>query len=106
MMKPTDPRTIERDPAVVVSRRLLRRARFMLGDDARSAVCESASNGIVRPRSTAERCCANFPQPQHPADFDRVDPGVMPIENQAHLKEVLRWYRETHPVWFSWLDVP
>ncbi len=37
--------------------------------------------------------------------FDRVDPQVMPIEKQDAIREVLRWYKREHPVWFSWLEI-
>ncbi|HEX7604368.1 MAG TPA: hypothetical protein VF316_22270 [Polyangiaceae bacterium] len=37
--------------------------------------------------------------------FDRIDPGVMPLENQAALRRVLDWYKAEHPMWFGWLDL-
>ncbi len=37
--------------------------------------------------------------------FDRVDESVMPKKNCEHLAQVLRAYREAHPIWFSWLEV-
>ena len=37
--------------------------------------------------------------------FDRIDEGVMPLENQAALRGVLAWYKAEHPMWFGWLDL-
>ena len=37
--------------------------------------------------------------------FDRIDVGVMPLENQAALRRVLAWYKAEHPMWFGWLDL-
>jgi hypothetical protein len=37
--------------------------------------------------------------------FDRVDDQVMPKERQARIREVLRWYKANHPVWFGWLEL-
>ena len=38
-------------------------------------------------------------------DFDRIDERVMPRDQQQKVREVLRWYQETHPVWFEWLQI-
>ena len=37
--------------------------------------------------------------------FDKVDENIVPRDKQAALRDVLQWYRKTHPVWFAWLDV-
>jgi len=37
--------------------------------------------------------------------FDRIPPEVISIEKQKKLLEVLRWYKERHPLWFSWLEL-
>ncbi len=38
--------------------------------------------------------------------FDRVDERVMPREKQLAIRKVLEWYKESHPVWFEWLEIP
>jgi hypothetical protein len=37
--------------------------------------------------------------------FDRVDEMVMPREKQEAIRRVLEWYKQNHPVWFSWLEI-
>jgi hypothetical protein len=37
--------------------------------------------------------------------FDRLDDKVMPKEKQQAIRRVLEWYKENHPVWFSWLEI-
>jgi hypothetical protein len=37
--------------------------------------------------------------------FDQVNEMVLPRDKQARVREVLRWYKMHHPVWFHWLDV-
>jgi hypothetical protein len=37
--------------------------------------------------------------------FDRIPPEVISQENQAVLLEVLRWYKQHHPIWFAWLEI-
>ncbi len=35
--------------------------------------------------------------------FDRVDPEVIPRDKLDLIQKVLRWYKQNHPTWFSWL---
>jgi hypothetical protein len=37
--------------------------------------------------------------------FDRVDEKVMPRAKQDAIRKVLEWYKASHPVWFSWLEI-
>ncbi len=37
--------------------------------------------------------------------FDRIAPEVIPLEKQRKLRRILEWYKEHHPIWFSWLEV-
>jgi hypothetical protein len=46
----------------------------------------------------------------HVGDKIRVNsrshpPEVIPKERQKKLLEILRWYKQEHPVWFHWLEV-
>lgn len=38
-------------------------------------------------------------------DFDRVDERVMPRQSQEAIRDVLKWYKQAHPVWFNWLEI-
>ena len=38
-------------------------------------------------------------------NFDRISPDVISKERQKKLLEILKWYKEEHPVWFHWLEV-
>ncbi|HKS25881.1 MAG TPA: hypothetical protein VJZ76_24025 [Thermoanaerobaculia bacterium] len=37
--------------------------------------------------------------------FDRVDERVMPRQSQEAVRDILRWYKQEHPVWFDWLQM-
>jgi hypothetical protein len=37
--------------------------------------------------------------------FERINEMVLPRDRQARIREVLRWYKANHPVWFAWLDL-
>ncbi len=37
--------------------------------------------------------------------FDRVDEAVLPPAKKEYMRRVLRWYKESHPIWFRWLEI-
>jgi hypothetical protein len=37
--------------------------------------------------------------------LDRIPPEVISFEKQKTLLEVLRWYKNRHPLWFSWMEL-
>jgi hypothetical protein len=38
-------------------------------------------------------------------DFDRISPDVISKERQKKLLEILKWYKQEHPIWFHWLEI-
>ena len=47
-----------------------------------------------------------FPQQDHiRVHFDRIPPDVIRPEAQIKLLQILRWYKQHHPLWFSWLEI-
>ncbi len=37
--------------------------------------------------------------------FDRIDEKVLPRSSQERIRKALTWYKSSHPVWFSWLEL-
>ena len=37
--------------------------------------------------------------------FDWLDEAVLTRENQELMREILLWYKDSHPVWFHWLEI-
>ena len=37
--------------------------------------------------------------------WDRIDERVMPRDKQLAIRDVLEWYKASHPVWFEWLKL-
>jgi hypothetical protein len=37
--------------------------------------------------------------------LDRIPPEVISLDKQRRLREVLRWYKQRHPIWFGWVDI-
>jgi hypothetical protein len=80
--------------------------RFLSGvDHTRRAVKISDSGRIRNELQTMFSQALEFRGEMFRVDFDRVDERVMPRHQQQKVREVLRWYKETHPVWFEWLQI-
>jgi hypothetical protein len=37
--------------------------------------------------------------------FDRINDDVIRPEHRRVIRSVAEWYKENHPVWFSWLEL-
>ena len=37
--------------------------------------------------------------------LDDVEESVLPADKKKLVREVLHWYKEHHPRWFSWLEI-
>ncbi len=35
--------------------------------------------------------------------FESIDDAVLAQDKRELIREVLRWYKQTHPMWFQWL---
>jgi hypothetical protein len=80
--------------------------RFLSGvDHTRRAVKISDSGRIRNELQTMFSQALEFRGDMFRVDFDRIDERVMARDQQQKVREVLRWYQETHPVWFEWLQI-
>ncbi len=82
-------------------------SRFMGGEDYQHRPVRISDSGRIR--NELQTLCSEaleFPQQDHiRVHFDRIPAEVIPPASQTKLREILRWYKETHPLWFSWLDL-
>ena len=82
-------------------------ARFFYGEDFRTRAVKISDSGRVR--NELQTLCSEALE--YVADrkirlhFDRILPEVISNKNQLLLLEALRWYKENHPIWFSWLEI-
>jgi hypothetical protein len=80
--------------------------RFLAGvDHARRAVKISDSGRIRNELQTMLSQALEFDGDRMCVRFERIDEKVMPREKQAAIREVLEWYKASHPVWFEWLEI-
>lgn len=82
-------------------------ARFLAGEDFRRRAVKISDSGRIR--NELQTLCSEaleFPS----RDSMRLVVGKIPdsifdLEKRTRLAELLRWYKERHPVWFGWLEV-
>jgi len=82
-------------------------SRFMGGEDYQHRPVRISDSGRIR--NELQTLCSEaleFPQQDHILiHFDRIPPEVIPPASQVKLLEILRWYKQAHPLWFAWLDI-
>ncbi len=80
--------------------------RFLSGvDHTRRPVKISDSGRIRNELQTMLSQALEFEGDRIRVHFDRVDEKVMPREKQDKIRDVLAWYKASHPVWFHWLEL-
>ena len=81
--------------------------RFIYGEDFRTRPVKISDSGRIR--NELQTLCSEALE--YPGEgkirvyFDRIPPEVISLEDQKVLREVLEWYKDHHPLWFSWLEI-
>jgi hypothetical protein len=82
-------------------------SRFLAGEDYSNRPVKISDSGRIR--NELQTLCVEaleFVGEQHiRIHFDRIPPEVIPPDKQNKLLEILSWYKQRHPIWFSWLEV-
>jgi hypothetical protein len=80
--------------------------RFIAGEDYRNRAVKVSDSGRIR-NELQTLCSQALEYTDHTIriDFGRIDDEVILPEKQRVIREVLEWYKATHPVWFSWLEI-
>lgn len=81
--------------------------RFFRGEDWRLRAVKISDSGRIRNelQTLCSEALEHFGENGVRLYFDRIGTDVIFPEQQAVLKEVLGWYKEHHPLWFSWLEL-
>jgi hypothetical protein len=81
--------------------------RFLRGENHQERPVKISDSGRIR--NELQTLCSDaldhFGESGVRVHFDRIPPDVISPEDQKRLREVLRWYKEHHPLWFSWLEL-
>ncbi len=80
--------------------------RFFYGEDYRTRAVKISDSGRIR--NELQTLCSEaleHTKGHLRVHFDRIPAEVISLEHQKLLIEVLRWYKEHHPIWFRWLEI-
>lgn len=80
--------------------------RFIAGEDFRRRAVKVSDSGRIR--NELQTLCSQALEYRDDTiliHFDRIEPDVMSEAKQKTVREVLTWYKQHHPVWFSWLEI-
>ncbi len=81
--------------------------RFFRGEDWTRRAVKISDSGRIRNelQTLCSEALEHFGEDGIRVHFDRIADDVIFPEQQKVLREVLTWYKEHHPLWFSWLEI-
>ena len=81
--------------------------RFFYGEDYRDRPVKISDSGRIRNelQTLCSEALEHFGENGIRLYFDRISGDVIFPDQQVMLREVLAWYKEHHPIWFSWLEL-
>jgi hypothetical protein len=81
--------------------------RFYRGQDWKTRPVKVSDSGRIRNelQTLASEALEYFGDNGIRIHFDRIDDAVLSPDKKQLIREVLTWYREHHPIWFSWLEM-
>jgi len=81
--------------------------RFYAGECYRSRPVKISDSGRIRNelQTWCSEALEHFGDEGMRVHLDQVEDAVLSAEKKAFVREVLRWYKENHPLWFRWLEI-
>jgi hypothetical protein len=81
--------------------------RFIYGENFRTRPVKISDSGRIR--NELQTLCSEaleyLGDGKILVHFDRIPPEVISLKDQKVLREVLKWYKKHHPIWFHWLEI-
>lgn len=82
-------------------------ARFLAGENYRQRAVKISDSGRIR--NELQTLCSEaleFPSRDTMClILSRIPDSIFSVEKRERLAELLRWYKDRHPVWFGWLEI-
>ncbi|MFO7891339.1 MAG: hypothetical protein R6V04_13490 [bacterium] len=80
--------------------------RFMHGEDYKTRPVKISDSGRIRNelQTLCSEALEHYGFKGMKIYFNKISPDVISPENQKKLRQILIWYKENHPLWFSWLE--
>lgn len=78
--------------------------RFLYGEDYRKRPVKISDSGRIR--NELQTLCyeaLEFNREEIKIYFNKIPQEVLSSKQQQQLREILQWYKDHHPLWFSWL---
>jgi hypothetical protein len=81
--------------------------RFMRGENYKERAVKISDSGRIRNelQTLCSEALEHFDINGLKVHFDRIAEDVISTEDQKILKDILVWYKKSHPIWFSWLEL-
>jgi hypothetical protein len=81
--------------------------RFYAGECYRSRPVKISDAGRIRNelKTWCSEALEHFGERGMRVHLDDVEDSVLPADKKKLVREVLHWYKEHHPRWFSWLEI-
>ena len=79
----------------------------MRGEDYKDRAVKISDSGRIRNelQTLCSEALEHFGTNGIKVHFDRIATDVISLEDQKTLRDILLWYKENHPIWFSWLEL-
>jgi hypothetical protein len=81
--------------------------RFLRGENYEERPVKISDSGRIR--NELQTLCSDaldhFGESGVRVHFNRIPPDVISPGDQERLREILRWYKVHHPLWFKWLEL-
>jgi len=80
--------------------------RFMRGEDYYERAAKISDSGRIRNelQTLCSEAIEHFGTHGIRIKYDDIPKDVILPEDQLTLRDILKWYKKNHPIWFSWLD--
>lgn len=81
--------------------------RFLRGEDYTDRRVTLSDSGRIRNelQTLCTEALEHFADHSIKLHFDRIPADVIPPDDQVKLREILEWYKASHPIWFKWLEI-
>ena len=81
--------------------------RFYAGTDFRTRPVKVSDSGRIRNelQTLASESLEYLPDDRIRVHFGHIDDAVLAPDKKALIREVLLWYKKSHPAWFRWLEI-
>ena len=81
--------------------------RFLKGENYQERAVKISDSGRIR--NELQTLCSEALEYEGTTGiivhFNKISKDVISVQDQKRLKEILKWYKENHPIWFNWLKI-